>query len=244
MLPELCISGYMFEDADEARSLSEALSGPTVASWRELARRHGLVIVGGICEHDDDFGVCNSAVVVDETGLRATYRKAHLWDREQQIFAAGDVPPPVVETSAGRLGVAICYDAFFPEVMRGLALAGADVIAVPMNSPVIGEQLRPLSAEVVLAIAAAHVNRVFVAQADRAGRERGVDWVQASAIVDPAGSLRAGPLIGPRVLLAACDLAQARDKSLAPDNDVLADRRPELYGALAPPTPTPKETVP
>jgi predicted amidohydrolase len=243
VLPELCISGYVFEDAAEALSLAEPLSGPTVASWLELARRHELVIVGGICERDENGSVCNSAVVVDETGLRATYRKAHLWDREQQVFAAGDASPPVVDTAAGRVGVAVCYDAFFPELMRGLALAGADLIAVPMNSPVMGEQLRPLGAELVLAIAAAHVNRVFVAQADRAGRERGVDWVQASAIVSPAGSLLAGPLPGPRVLLADCDLEQARDKSLAPDNDVLADRRPELYGALAKPTPIAKETV-
>lgn len=242
VLPELCISGYAFEDADEARALAEpAADGPTVAAWRELAERHGTVIVGGICEREEDGTLFNSAALVDEHGLRCVYRKAHLWDREPLIFRAGAEPPPVIDTAAGRIGVAICYDAFFPELMRTLALAGADLIAVPMNSPVLGPPTEPLAIEVVLAVAAAHVNRVFIAQADRSGPERGIEWAQASVIVDPGGALLAGPVNGARVLEATCDLHAARDKSLGERNDVLEDRRPELYNHLE--IPTIKETV-
>jgi 5-aminopentanamidase len=229
VLPELCTSGYVFADADEARSLAEPADGPTADAWRELARRHGIVVVGGLCELDDDGALRNSAIIVDRDGLRAVYRKAHLWDREQLVFLAGDEPPPVVETDAGRVGVAICYDACFPELMRGLSLGGADVIAVPTNSPVLGPVAQPLAMELVVAMAAAHVNRVYVAQADRTGDERGVSWVAASVIVDVSGALLAGPLDGPGLLVAEIDPSKARDKRWGERNDVLADRRPDLY---------------
>jgi predicted amidohydrolase len=229
VLPELCTSGYVFADADEARALAEPADGPTAAGWHELARRHGVVIVGGLCECDEDGALRNSAIVVDRDGLRAVYRKTHLWDREQLIFVAGDAPPPVVETDAGRIGLALCYDIVFFELLRGLVAAGADVIAVPTNSPVLGPVARPLAMELVVAMAAAHINRVYVAQADRTGNERGVEWVGATAIADVTGELLAGPLDGPGLLVAEIDPSRARDKRWGERNDVLADRRPELY---------------
>jgi predicted amidohydrolase len=241
--PELCISGYAFDDTAEALECAEPTDGPTLAGWCEVAAGREIVIVGGFSERGTDGAVHNSAAIVDEHGVRLVYRKTHLWDREQAIFTAGSEPPSVVETAVGRVGLAICYDAFFPEVMRALALAGADVIAVPMNSPIIGPPLEPLPIEIVLASAAAHVNGVFLAQADRAGVERGIEWAQASVIAGPDGALLTEELTGPGVLVARCDLAAARDKSLGERNDVLADRRPELYEGLVSPNPNVKETV-
>lgn len=236
VLPELCVSGYVFADAAEARALSEPLDGETVVGWVDLAARHRLTIVGGICERDDFDQVHNTAVVVDESGLLASYRKTHLWDREQLVFAPGTQHPPVIESDHGRIGLAICYDSFFPEVMRGLALAGAEVIVVPMNSPATDPPFTPLPVEVSLIVASAAVNRVFVIQADRTGHERGVDWAEASAIVDPSGRLLAGPTAGEAVLVADLDLGRARDKSYGDRNDVLADRRLDLYaGSTAAP---------
>jgi predicted amidohydrolase len=243
VLPELCVSGYAFADAEEALAYAEPPDGPTLIAWSGLARNHGLVIVGGFCEAGADGAVHNSAAIVEEQGVRAVYRKTHLWDREQLIFEAGNEPPPVLDTAVGRIGLAICYDAFFPEVMRSLALAGADVIAVPMNSPLIGAPLEPLAIEVVLASAAAHVNRVFVAQADRAGPERGIEWAQSSVIASPDGAQLTEPCSGAGLLFARCDLATARDKSLGERNDVLSDRRPELYSAGVNPNPKAKEIV-
>jgi predicted amidohydrolase len=233
VLPELCITGYAFADADEARTLSEPADGRTVEAWSELAARHDLVVVGGFCERAADGTLRNSAAVVDPDGIRAVYRKTHLWAREKLIFTAGDDPPPVVDTVAGRIGVAVCYDVVFGELVRGLALAGADVVAVPMNSPVLAPARGPLAMEVVVAMAAAHVNRVFVAQSDRVGDERGVAWVGASVLVDASGELLAGPLEGEGTLVAEVDLARARDKSWGEHNDVLGDRRPEIYDAAA-----------
>jgi 5-aminopentanamidase len=238
VLPELCTTGYAFADRSQASELGESADGPTLAAWSKLAADHRVVIAGGFCELDREGRPRNSAAVVDPRGVRCVYRKTHLWDREQLIFVAGSEPPPVIDTTACRLGLAICYDAFFPEVMRGLALGGAEVIAVPMNSPVIDPPTGPLAVEVVLALASAHVNSVFVAQADRAGTEFGIEWAQASAICDPGGDLLAGPVQGAAMLQASCDLVAARDKSLGLRNDIFADRRPELYATSRRPTRT------
>jgi predicted amidohydrolase len=233
VLPELSSSGYVFADAEEARSLAEPIDGASVELWRALAREHDLAVVAGLCELDDEGAVRNSAVVIDRGELRAVYRKSHLWDREKLCFEPGSSPPPVVETQVGFVGVAVCYDAYFPEVMRMLSLAGADVIAVPMNSPVLAAPLEPLIGDLITACASAQVNRVYVAQADRTGTERGVDWAGASVIVDPDGRMLTAKAAGEALLTARVDPARARDKGFGERNDVLADRRPELYDGPA-----------
>jgi len=235
VLPELMNSGYVFEDLDEARALAEPVDGgPTVDDWTQLALERGLVVVGGVCEREGET-LWNTAVIVDPSGLRAAYRKAHLWDREGHVFCAGDGPPPVVDTAYGRIGVVVCYDLEFPEWMRLPALARAELVCAPANWP---REPRPAGErpqEVVRVQASASVNRMFIAVADRVGRERGVDWVGGSVIVDPAGFPVAGPAGDEETVtvLASCELAQAREKRISPHNDVLADRRPDLYGAVA-----------
>jgi predicted amidohydrolase len=86
-------------------------------------------------------------------------------------------------------------------------------------------------AEVIKAQADASVNGVYVVVADRCGRERGVDWISGSVIVGPDGYPLAGPVLADRaeVLVADCDLAATRDKRINSRNDLLGDRRPELY---------------
>ena len=100
VLPELCDSGYVFDDAApaaEARGLaSPAGDSVTLRQWRSLAAAHQLVIVGGFCELGGDGRLYNSAALVDASGTRAVYRKAHLWDQEKLVFTPGDAPPPVV----------------------------------------------------------------------------------------------------------------------------------------------------
>ena len=234
VLPELADSGYVFADADEARSLAEPDDGATLSGWAELARALGVVVVGGFCELDPSGVVRNSATLVDGDGVRAIYRKAHLWDREGLVFTPGSDPPPVVDTAFGRIGVMVCYDLEFPEWVRLAALEGADIVCAPVNWPAV---LRPdgeRPGEVVRVQAAAATNRMFIAACDRVGAERGVDWIGGSVIVDVDGFPLAGPArAGESVnLLARCSLDQARDKRLNKRNDVLADRRPELYGGL------------
>jgi 5-aminopentanamidase len=238
VLPELCDSGYVFGDdpgpaSAEAGSLaSPADDSVTLRQWRALAREHDLVIVGGFCERGPDGRLYNSAAVVDGSGTRALYRKAHLWDKEKLVFTPGDAPPPIVETAVGRIGVMICYDLEFPEWVRLAALHGADLIAAPVNWPYAARPAGERPAEVIKAQAAAATNGVFVAVADRCQVERGVSWISGSLIAGPDGYPLAGPVLEdrPAVLTTACELEKARDKRLAGDNDLLADRRPALYG--------------
>jgi predicted amidohydrolase len=233
VLPELSTTGYRFESAAEARGLAQPAAGGALDDWTEEAGACDAVVVGGFAELGDDGAVYSSAAVVDASGVLAVYRKTHLWNAEREVFAAGAERPPVVDTRVGRVGVGVCYDLFFPELMRGLALRGADVLAVPTNSPRDAAETSPQDhVGVSIARATAHVNRVFVAVCDRSGEERGQRWVGRSAIVDPDGALIAGPPgDGECTLLADCDLATARDKHIpGTRSDAFGDRRPDLYG--------------
>jgi 5-aminopentanamidase len=236
VLPELSDSGYVFSDAGEARSLASPASGATLREWRSWAGRHDLAIAGGFCELGPDGRLYNSAAIVDASGTRAVYRKAHLWDAEKKIFTPGDDAPPVVELPFGNVGLMICYDLEFPEWARLAALSGADLIAVPANWSASGSPAPPgeRSGEVVSAQAAASSNGVFIAVADRCGTERGVDWLGGSVILRRGGYPAAGPVCENRtaVLTATIDLRQARDKRISELNDLFTDRRPDLYARL------------
>ena len=235
VLPELSDSGYVFDAEDpaaEARGLAAPVAdSATLRQWQALAGLHRLVIVGGFCELGADGRLYNSAALVDASGTRAVYRKAHLWDNEKIPFTPGDAAPPVVETGFGRVAVMVCYDLEFPEWTRLVALDGADLIAAPVNWPGYRWPAGERPAEVIKAQAAAAANGVFVAVADRCRDERGVSWISGSLIAGPDGYPLAGPVLAdrPAVLTAACDLPRARDKSVSGHNDLLADRRPELY---------------
>ncbi|CAG8871605.1 nitrilase family protein [Pseudomonas fluorescens] len=232
VLPELVQSGYLFADRFEALSLAETTDGPILQLWQALARELNLVIVGGFCERLPGEELANSAAMIDANGLRAVYRKAHLWDAEKDIFTAGDAPPPVVETLHGRLGMLICYDLEFPEWVRLPALAGADLLCAPVNWPDGPRPQTERPAEVLRVQANASVNRMFIAACDRYGHERGVGWVQGSVIVDADGYPLAGPAEqgGEQLLLATLNLAEARNKRISARNDLHLDRRPQLYG--------------
>jgi 5-aminopentanamidase len=240
VLPELTPSGYVFRDAAEARSLGEPADGPTAAQWTGLAAAHGLVIIGGFAELGADGRLYNSALLADSSGVRAVYRKAHLWDAEADFFTPGDQRPPVVATEFGRIAMMICYDAEFPEWVRQPALAGAELLAVPTNWPAEPVPAGERPGVVVNIQAAAFANRMFVAAACRCADERGVSWVGGSIIAGPDGYPLAGPastggspdrdaVAASELLLADCDLARARNKATSPRNDAHADRRPELY---------------
>jgi predicted amidohydrolase len=249
VLPELTPSGYVFEDPAEARSLGERPDGPTGQQWFALAKARDLVIIGGFAELTDDADgrPFNSAMLVDQDGIRAVYRKAHLWDAEADSFATGDQPPPVTATKYGRVAMMICYDVEFPEWVRLPALAGAELLAVPTNWPAEPVPAGERSMLTMNVQVAAFSNRMFVAAACRCGTERGVPWVGGSVIAGPNGYPLAGPAstggiqgqkgqpgeAASEILIADCDLRLARDKSTGPRNDAFADRRPALYGKVA-----------
>jgi predicted amidohydrolase len=230
VLPELTTSGYVFTDREEARSLALRADDPLLARWAGLLG--DAVLVVGFAEEGEDRLLFNSAAVLDGTGTRAIYRKAHLWDLEKRVFTPGSGQPALVETRYGRLGVMICFDLEFPEWTRIAALQGADLLAVPANWPVQPRADCGEVPEVQIAAATARLNHVAVVVADRQGTERGVAWAGGTHVVGPDGGVVDRVGSGDGVAWAELDLPASRDKRQATLVDLLADRRPELYGAI------------
>lgn len=240
VLPELATTGYMFSSPAEAREVAQPAVGGALKDWADELKGTSAMVVGGFCELTDGV-LYNSAAAVTADGVRTTYRKVHLWADEHKIFTPGAEAPPIVVTPHGLVGVAICYDLFFPELMRGLSLAGASLIALPTNSP--GGRAPRTDPEpdlkgIGLAIArtVAYQNRVFVAVSDRCGDERGTAWTARSVIVHPEGQFLAGPVSYAASLVAAdCDLSAATSKRWdGTTNDAHGDRRPDVYGRPIP----------
>lgn len=223
--PELATSGYVFRDRTEAGAASLDRDDPV---WGELAAvlATGCVAVVGYSERDGP-RLFNSAAVLTAGGRLGGYRKSHLWGAERRLFEPGPQAGSMFDTPVGRLGVAICYDNEFPEVPRRLALAGAELLALPVNWPLVDRPVGEHPPEVIQAMAAARSSRLATVVADRRGDERGVCWTGGSCVIDQDGWVRArGDL---EVVQAVLTLRPAGDKSLPPYNDLFGDRRPELY---------------
>ncbi|MGU3388450.1 nitrilase family protein [Methylobacterium sp. D53M] len=233
VLPELASTGYVFESAAEAAALAEPVpDGPTTRAWAALAAELGVHIVAGIAESAGET-LYNAAVIVGPEGYIGTYRKAHLWDQENVFFARGDLGFPVFDTALGKVGVAICYDGWFPETFRQLALAGAEIVCVPTNwVPMPDQPAGEAAMANTLHRAAAHSNGIFIACADRVGIERGQPFEGQSLIIGPKGWPLAGPASRDRTetVSALVDLDAAGRKDLNAFNSLLRDRRADIYG--------------
>jgi predicted amidohydrolase len=224
VLPELATSGYAFTDAVEATDASLMHDDPRLDTVR-AALPDGSVVVFGYLERGAD-GLYNSAMVLGREALLGHYRKSHLWDRESEIFGVGDAAGAVVDTPVGRVGVAICYDNEFPEVPRGLALAGAEVLALPVNWPLAPRPEGERAPETIMAMGSARASRLPTVIADRSGSERGVEWTGGTAVIDGDGWIAATPDGG----IALADLEiRSGDKRLGDRNDLFGDRRVDLY---------------
>jgi predicted amidohydrolase len=238
VLPELANSGCDFRSRDHALALAEEVAdpdakhrGPTVQAWRKAAEETGIFVVGGLLEREGD--VLYNAAVVIGPGFFGRYRKTHLWDREKILYEPGS-ELPVFETPLGRIGVLICYDAWFPEAARTLALRGADLLCVPANAPddwVPEHQRRGgLTMLNVHAISHANANRLFVACANRVGD----GYLGRSCIVDSTGGiLTFGSAAEEELLYAEVDPLRTRcAKLLTGLSHVLGDRNTRVYGGL------------
>jgi len=227
VLPELATSGYMFDDAEEARAVALTPASPMFSNWAVAAGNS--IVVCGFCEQGDDGRLYNSAVMVDADGVIAHYRKTHLWDREKLIFTPGDALPRVVKSKHGAIAVMVCYDLEFGELTRRVALDGAELIAAPVNWPLFPRPGGEHPGEVITAMSTARTNTVAIACCDRAGAERGQPWTEGSVIVDPDGWVVASAGPGTAMAVADIDLAPTHDKALTEHVDLFADRRVDLY---------------
>ena len=133
VLPELCASGYQFVSQQEVMTLSESVpNGPTTQRLIDLAKRRRMTIVAGLPERAG--AACyNSAVVVGPSGFIGCYRKTHLFFEETLFFTPGDTGFQVWDIGPAKIGVMICFDWYYPEAARTLALKGAEIICHPSN---------------------------------------------------------------------------------------------------------------
>ena len=227
VLPELFSTGYQFASVNEVKALSEKIpEGQTCRALINYARSKKMYIVAGIAERKGD-SFFNSAVLIGPEGFIGKYRKSHLFYEEKLFFSPGDTGFNVFDIGAAKLGIMICYDWWFPEAARSLALQGADIICHPANLVLTGchkaMQIRSLE------------NAVYSVTANRIGAEaRGgkeeLRFTGKSQIVDPAGQVilsldedREG------IAVIDIDVGKARDKSITRLNDRFLDRRPEIY---------------
>jgi N-carbamoylputrescine amidase len=214
----------------DVRNLAEPLDGPLVSAFREKARELGIVVVLNLFERQGDATYDSSPVIDADGALLGVTRMVHITEyacfHEQGYYTPGDRGAPVFHTRAGNVGVAICYDRHFPEYMRALALAGADLVLVPQAGAV-GEWPEGLyEAEMRVA---AFQNGYYVALCNRVGREDRLDFSGESFACAPDGAVIARAGRGTEeVLYAEVDLASAAESHAR--QLFLRHRRPELYG--------------
>lgn len=215
--------------AGDVRALAEPIPGPITDAFAERAARLGVVTVLNLFERDGSRTFDASPVIDADGRLLGVTRMLHITDypcfHEQGYYAPGDRGMPVYDTRAGRIGVAICYDRHYPEVMRALALNGADLVVVPQAGSV-GEWPEGLY-EGEMRVAAFQ-NGYFVALCNRVGREECLDFAGESFVCAPDGTVVARAVGGADAILyaevdlAACHASHARRL-------FLQHRRPDLY---------------
>lgn len=228
VFPECMNTGYLFDDEAHCRSLAEGLDGAFVTAMKDLSRQHHVYIVSGITEMGANGTIFNSAVMTDRAGnVAATYRKQFLATHDQNWFSAGDQGCVTVSTDLGVIGILICFDGRIPEIARETALAGAQIIVDVANFFEIdqAEQWVP---------ARAYENGVWMVASTKCGVERSIFYPGGSLIAGPDGRVHAQVPRGVHgIAVYDVEPAAASDKRWLNGGDRFADRRPELYGALA-----------
>jgi len=216
---------------EKPEDLAQEVPGPVTEAFAAKAAEFGVVVVLNLYERAGDLCYDCSPVIDSDCALLGRARMVHITDypcfHEQGYYAPGDTGAPVFETSVGKIGVSICYDRHYPEHMRALALAGAELVVVPQAGAV-GEWPDGLY-EAELRVAAFQ-NGYFTALCNRVGAEECLDFAGESFVCSPDGRVLArAPQGEDHILLVDIDLAEVAESHAR--KLFLRDRRPELYAA-------------
>lgn len=225
LVPECSITGYN-QPLKIMQQVAIRSDGDTTAAIAKICRNNNIAITYGFAEKADD-KYFNCVQIIDAHGnIAAAYRKTHLWgDLDRTLFTAGDALSPVVEINGWKIGLLICYDVEFPENVRALSLAGAELILVPtgLMQPWrdVAERLVPIRA---------YENQVYVAYCNYCGAEDDIIYEGRSCIAGPDGSDLDRAEKQPALLTATLSKdAIANTRAALPYH---RDRRPELYRAI------------
>jgi agmatine deiminase len=239
-LPELFRSPYFCIHERPQRDYSEPLDGPLLAALTETAKREHIAIVGGsFYERTPSGELFNTAIVINKGGdLVGTYRKVHIPHDpaffEQNYFKGGDLGFKVFDLGFAKVGVLICFDQWFPEAARCLALAGAEIIFYPTAIARLrsGTPLEGSWQDAWETVQRGHAiaNNVVVCATNRVGSEDGSDFWGGSFIANGFGAILARGSETPALVRAEVDL----EHSLFVRNGwrFFHNRRPDQYALL------------
>jgi predicted amidohydrolase len=230
------LTGYCFTSLDEAKPYAEPAEGRSGEAIADACRRMGVYTVVGYIEKSDE-AYYNAAMLIGPEGLVGNYRKVHLpYLGVDRFLTPGDRDFEIFDLPFGKIGINICYDASFPEAARSLKLLGAQLIILPTNWPTGAWR----TAEFIVN-ARANENHVNFVAVNRAGVERGWQFIGRSKVIDFNGdTITEGPRDDETVLTAELDLAAADNNHIVNvagsyEIDRLRDRRPEFYSLIAEP---------
>jgi len=213
----------------DPKGLAQGVPGPVTEAFSALAADTGVVVVLNLYERDGERCFDSSPVIDADGSLLGRARMVHITDypcfHEQGYYQPGDTGAPVFNTRVGKIGVSICYDRHYPEYMRALALAGAELVVVPQAGAVDEWPEGLYEAELRVA---AFQNGYFTALCNRVGAEEYLDFAGESFVCSPDGKVLArAPQGEDHILFADIDLAEVADSHAR--KLFLRDRRPELY---------------
>lgn len=248
VLPELHLGPYFCQSEDFNQfNLAESIPGPTTQILGGIAKELNIVIVSTIFEKRAPGLYHNTAVIFDQDGsIAGKYRKMHIPDDpgfyEKYYFTPGDIGFKPIETAVGKLGVLICWDQWFPEAARLMALAGAEVLIYPTAigwnpEDTADEQQRQLEAWITIQRAHAVANGIPVIACNRIGFEKapdseaGIDFWGNSFIAGPQGEIITSANATETKLLTAT-LDSHKNERVRQIWPYLRDRRIDAYGDL------------
>lgn len=226
ILPEMAYSGYQFVSSKEISELADTVDSKYINHFAEWSKSSNSAIILGFAEKGADGKTYNSSIFLTPEGGRHIYRKTHLFYKEKLFFAPGNTGFEVYEWRGIKIGLAICFDWYFSESFRTLALKGADLIAHCSNL------VMPYCQTVDFARAIE--NRVYIATANRIGTEERdgekLTFTGQSVLVSPKGDyLLRSPDNKTGIFVAEIDINLSRNKKLNEFNNVMEDRRELFY---------------
>ena len=229
---EYGLTGY----CTDLTKIANPVPGADSEGLAAIAKKHNIWIIGGTAELVGD-KIANTALIVSpKDGFVTKYRKIHPFGDERNSIIYGD-EPVVVDTDIGKVGVVICFDLCFPELIRALALKGAEIVVCPtfwFADSISGPGGWKPESTIALARTRALENNIFMAMACRTGEET-ASWSKVrafghSCITDSIGNILALAGLGETVITAELD--PGTRKKWAEYSHYLADRRPDIYGKI------------
>lgn len=239
-LSELFLSPYFCQVNDQRFfELAEAIPGKNLETLSKIAKENNIVLITSLYEKEDS-NYYNTACVLDANGsYLGKYRKIHIPDDPQNYysekfyFSGGNLGFPVFKTKYATIGVQICWDQWFPEGARSLALQGAEIIFYPtaIGWQTVGqEELGKVERDAWITVQRGHAisNTVFVAAINRIGKEDHLNFWGSSFVADPLGRiLKQGSTNQEENILVECDLNQI--DAVRKDWPFLTCRRKDTY---------------